>query len=103
MASDNQTPEQSPEQSPESVRALLRITCADAGALLSDYHDDTLGPDDRARMAAHLGGCVACGVILEQIGTTVVVLRTAGSGRAAPASEDIDALLAAVLGGRGPR
>ena len=76
--------------SPDEIRAMLRITCADAGSLLSDYHDGVLPAGDRGRVAAHVGGCVACGVILEQIHTTTLALRATGvaSGATDPAAVD---------------
>lgn len=90
MASDNLRP--------EDIRAVLRITCADAGPLLSDYHDSTLPADDRDRVAAHIGGCVACGVILDQIHTTTLALRFTHAARVAPDSVTIDDILRAVRG-----
>lgn len=78
--------------SPDDIRAMLRITCADAGILLSDYHDDTLPADDRDRVEAHVGGCVACGVILEQIHTTTLALRAAGAARELPDATVVDAI-----------
>ncbi|MCE5290849.1 MAG: zf-HC2 domain-containing protein [Nocardiaceae bacterium] len=88
MANDN--------PSPDNIRAMLRITCADAGVLLSDYHDGTLPADDRERVASHIGGCVACGVILEQIHTTTLALRAVGSARAVPEQDTIDRILARI-------
>lgn len=78
--------------SPDDIRAMLRITCADAGALISDYHDDTLPADDRDRVASHLGGCVACGVILEQIHTTTLALRATGAARMPPDATLVDGI-----------
>jgi anti-sigma factor RsiW len=85
MASDNLTP--------ADIRAMLRITCADAGPLLSDYHDGELPSDDAARVEAHVGGCVACGVILDQIHTTTIALRACGTSRATPDAATIDNIL----------
>ena len=36
------------------------ITCRQAVALMTDYLDGALGPDDRALMEAHLAECESC-------------------------------------------
>ena len=55
---------------PESTRAQLRITCADATMLLTDYDEGALTFADHARLEAHLAGCAACGVYLDQLRAT---------------------------------
>lgn len=55
----------------ESVRAQLRITCADATTLLTDYDEGALTLGDHVRLEAHLAGCVACGVYLDQLRVAV--------------------------------
>jgi anti-sigma factor RsiW len=49
------------------------ITCRQAVALLTDYLDGALGPDDRALIEAHLGECESCAEHLRQIRITVAV------------------------------
>ena len=67
---------------PEATRAQLRITCADATMLLTDYDEGALAPSDHARLEAHLAGCLACGAYLDQLRATVEAigyLRTSGA------------------------
>jgi len=49
------------------------ITCQQAVGLLTDYLEGMLGPDDRARLEAHLAECASCAEYLEQIRITVSV------------------------------
>ena len=49
------------------------ITCAQAVRLISDYLDEALDQDDRARLEAHLFECVNCTEHLRQIRLTVTV------------------------------
>ena len=59
------------------------ITCRQAVALMTDYLDGVLSPDDRALIEAHLGECEGCAEHLRQIRITVAV--TGGTGE-----EDLD-------------
>ena len=49
------------------------ITCRQAVALMTDYLDGALGPDDRALVEAHLAECENCAEHLRQIRITVAV------------------------------
>ena len=49
------------------------ITCRQAVALMTDYLDGALGPDDCALMEAHLAECESCSEHLRQISITVAV------------------------------
>ena len=49
------------------------ITCRQAVALMTDYLDGALGPDDRALVEAHLAECEGCAEHLRQIRITVTV------------------------------
>ena len=49
------------------------ITCRQVVALMTDYLDDALGPDDQALMEAHLAECEGCAEHLRQIRITVAV------------------------------
>ncbi len=42
---------------------------------LSEYLDGALGPDDRARVRAHLAGCAACQAELDSLSLTVELLH----------------------------
>jgi predicted anti-sigma-YlaC factor YlaD len=52
------------------------LSCQELVELVTDYLEDTLSPVDRARFEAHLGGCEACSIYLDQMRTTI---RVAGS------------------------
>jgi predicted anti-sigma-YlaC factor YlaD len=49
------------------------ITCRQAVALMTDYLDDALGPDDHVLIEAHLAECESCAEYLRQIRITVAV------------------------------
>ena len=49
------------------------ITCRRAVALMTDYLDGALGPDDRDLVEAHLAECEGCAEHLRQIRITVTV------------------------------
>lgn len=55
----------------ESIRNQLRITCADALELMTEFLDRALSPTDQERFRAHLRGCEACAVYLDQLRLTV--------------------------------
>lgn len=61
---------------PEPIRRQLRITCADALELLTDFLEEALSPADRARLHQHLAGCEACAAYLDQLRTTVTLVGT---------------------------
>lgn len=58
----------------DETRQLLRITCADALALLTDHLDGALQPGDAARVREHLDGCEACELYLDQLQATIRVV-----------------------------
>lgn len=55
----------------ESIRNQLRITCADAIELMTEFLDRALSPTDQERFRAHLNGCEACTVYLDQLRLSV--------------------------------
>jgi anti-sigma factor RsiW len=55
----------------DATRRLLAISCADALELMTDHLDGALAPADAQRMRAHLEGCEACGVYLDQLRETI--------------------------------
>lgn len=67
---------------PESTRRRLRITCADALELLTDYLEEALDPADQDRLQQHLAGCEACAAYLDQLRTTVTLVGTIKGGQA---------------------
>jgi hypothetical protein len=63
--------------SADSTRRQLAISCADALELMTDHLEDALSHADAVRMRAHLEGCEACGVFLDQLRATISVTRGA--------------------------
>ena len=63
----------------DETRRLLAISCADALELMTDHLEGALSDADAARMRAHLAGCEACKVYLDQLRATVEIAREAGS------------------------
>lgn len=55
----------------------LRITCADAVSLVTDYLEDALAQSDLDRFAQHTAGCEACRVYVDQIRRTIRIAATA--------------------------
>lgn len=53
------------------LRNELRITCADAVELVTDYLDTALSDRDRADFETHLSLCEGCQVFVDQIRQTV--------------------------------
>jgi anti-sigma factor RsiW len=68
----------------DATRRLLAISCADALELMTDHLEGALSKDDASRMRAHLEGCEACGVFLDQLRATVGVVQSAGAAEEFP-------------------
>lgn len=64
---------------PDAIRRLLAISCADALELMTDVLEGALSDSDAERMYAHLAACEACGVYLDQLRTTIGIVRDVGS------------------------
>ena len=69
------------------------ISCREVVELVTAYLDGALGPEDAARMAAHLQLCEPCVAYVEQIRTTTRL--TAAAARELELRPDRDALLRA--------
>lgn len=54
--------------------ALPELPCRELVELITDYLEDRLPPEDRARFDAHLAECEACRTFVEQCRTTIAVL-----------------------------
>jgi anti-sigma factor RsiW len=63
----------------EATRRLLAISCADALELMTDHLEGALSDADAARMRAHLHGCEACRVYLDQLRATIEIVHEAGA------------------------
>ena len=78
----------------DDLRAAMRISCADATMLFTDFDDGALSPADNDRVRAHLSWCQACRVFLEQLRTTAATLGAVGrTQRSSSADAPIDTLL----------
>lgn len=55
------------------VNNELRISCADAVELVTDYLESALGASDLADFETHLGLCEGCQVFVDQIRQTVTL------------------------------
>jgi anti-sigma factor RsiW len=51
------------------------ISCQDLVELITEYLEDALDASTRARLEAHLEGCAGCTAYLNQMRTTVRLLR----------------------------
>jgi anti-sigma factor RsiW len=52
-------------------RRRRALVCREAVTMVTDYLEDALSPRDRARLEAHLAGCVNCSEYLAQIRATI--------------------------------
>ena len=50
------------------------MSCQELVELVTDYLEDALSPEDRARFEAHLETCPHCVIYVDQIRTTVLTL-----------------------------
>jgi anti-sigma factor RsiW len=62
----------------DATRRMLAISCADALELMTDHIEGALSEADAARMRAHLAGCEACRVYLDQLRSTIEIVRETG-------------------------
>ena len=53
---------------------LAEMPCNELVELVTEYLEDRLSPQDRARFEAHLAACEACRTYLEQFRQTIKVL-----------------------------
>jgi predicted anti-sigma-YlaC factor YlaD len=51
----------------------LRITCADAIEMVTDFLDDALSQDDLANFEAHLSLCEGCRAYVDQVRRTITI------------------------------
>jgi anti-sigma factor RsiW len=79
-------------------------TCAGVAELVTEYLEDALEPDVRARFEAHLDDCEECEVYLEQMRATIDAAGRVDVEHVPPATLDrlVAAYRAAVRGRRNP-
>lgn len=53
------------------------MTCVELVALVSEYLDGTLAPEQREVLESHAGGCGPCLVLIETTRTTIRLCREA--------------------------
>lgn len=63
------------------------LTCQELVELVSDYLEDMLSPDDRARFDAHLGTCTGCRNYLNQMRRTIQTIGHLSEADVPPAAE----------------
>jgi len=51
-----------------------QLSCRELVELVTDYLEDALPPDERARFDEHIGTCDGCQMYLEQMRQTIAVL-----------------------------
>ena len=62
----------------DAIRRLLAISCADALELMTDHLEGALSDADAVRMRAHLAGCEACALYLDQLRATIAIVHKTG-------------------------
>jgi anti-sigma factor RsiW len=72
---------------------LPEMPCRELVELVTDYLEDRLSPEDRARFEAHIADCESCETYLEEMRQTVRVLGRLPEDSLSP--EARDTLLAA--------
>jgi anti-sigma factor RsiW len=78
----------------DATRRLLAISCADALELMTDHLEGALSEADAERMRAHLAGCEACSVYLDQLRATIELVRETGPSEEFPVDpERVDSLV----------
>ena len=78
----------------DATRRLLAISCADALELMTEHLEGVLSEADAARMRAHLDGCEACSVYLDQLRSTIEIVRETGPPEEFPVDpERVDSLI----------
>jgi anti-sigma factor RsiW len=78
----------------DAARRQLAISCADALELMTDHLEGALSDADAARMRAHLDGCEACKVYLDQLRATIEIVHETGPPEEIPVDpQRVDSLV----------
>ncbi len=80
----------------EFIRNDLRIACADAVELVTDYLDSALSESDRADFEVHLSLCEGCQVFVDQIRSTITLTSQSRDTTVRLEPANMDELLAAL-------
>ena len=71
-----------------SVAAADELRCQELVELITDYLEGTLAANDARRFEAHLAGCDACSIYVEQMRLTIAAVgRVPAEALSAEASE----------------
>lgn len=74
----------------------LRISCADAIELVTDFLDDALSHQDLENFEEHLARCEGCRVFLDQIRRTITLTAESSDMTVRMSPADFDQLAAAI-------
>ena len=74
----------------------LRITCADAVELVTDYLESALSASDLADFETHVSLCEGCQVFVDQIRQTVTLTSSSGTTEVSLEPANMGDLLAAL-------
>jgi len=55
-------------------RAIEQLSCQELVELVTEYNENALSPEDRARFEEHLGTCEGCRNYIEQMKATVATV-----------------------------
>jgi anti-sigma factor RsiW len=72
---------------------IRELTCQQLVELVTDYFENALGPEERARFEAHVAGCPGCDAYVRQMRTTLEVV---GATAALATRPEVSALLDAL-------
>jgi anti-sigma factor RsiW len=67
---------------------MTELTCREMVELVTDYLEDRLAPDDRARFEDHLALCEGCQTYLEQMRLTIGILGRVPEEELSPKARD---------------
>ncbi len=76
------------------IKNELRITCADAVELVTEYLEETLSPADLDDFQTHLSLCEGCQVFLDQVNATITLMSRSRQVDVPLLPGNMDALLA---------
>ena len=76
------------------VENELRISCADAIELVTDFLDDALSQDDLTNFEAHLSQCEGCRVYVDQLRRTITIIAESRDTAVELAPANFDQLVA---------
>jgi anti-sigma factor RsiW len=69
--------------------AATELSCRELVELVTDYLEDGLPAQERARFDAHLEECDACRAYVDQMRTTVRLTRAAGTTQEVPGMDGL--------------